>query len=227
MPSTNPARSIKIREALKRVAVGTAAGVPFFLLFAYIPIGFSILLATALLIALLFEWKKLFPPSAPAFWLIAPVYPILPFVLLILLNQMPEFRLLLVAMFTMVFCFDTGSYIAGKTIGDTLIAPHISPKKTWEGVFGGLIMAYVSLCIWLTALNKPILFIPTAFLILVVGFTALAGDLFESWLKRRVKIKDSGNLLPGHGGILDRFDASLFVGIIFFIFRHQLADFLL
>lgn len=117
---------------------------------------------------------------------------------------------------SMVAAHDTGSYIAGKLWGKHKIAPSISPGKTWEGFLGGLI----------SALGVTLFFFePTAsimFFTLVVSTLALLGDLFESFLKRRANLKDSGTLLPGHGGILDRIDAILFVAPLFYFLRHSL-----
>ena len=180
----------------------------------------------ALGIALIFELPKLFPLRSLAFWLVAPLYPVAPFAMFLALNNSPD-RLLLAIMFIMVFTCDTGAYATGSLIGKTKLAPTISPKKTWEGVFGGCILAYIALCIWMTLMNKPITFAPTAALTLAVCALAITGDLFESWLKRRVKIKDTSTLLPGHGGVLDRFDACMFAVVLFYLLRSPLSKLLL
>ena len=107
----------------------------------------------------------------------------------------------------LIIATDTGAYFAGRSIGGAKLAPRISPNKTWAGLIGGMIAASaVSLMLY------PLMPLPnTALSAILVGcFTALlgqAGDLFESWLKRRKGLKDSGSLLPGHGGILDRLDS--------------------
>jgi len=120
------------------------------------------------------------------------------------------FLLLLLTVWTM----DVFSYFFGKLWGCHLIAPKISPKKTWEGTFFGVLVSGLvvlfgfswlgyktSLLIWISALLLP-----------VFGFL---GDLFESTIKRRYSRKDSGELLHGHGGFLDRFDSMLFVTVAF------------
>lgn len=106
---------------------------------------------------------------------------------------------------------DTMAYITGSFIGKTPFS-KISPKKTWEGTIGGIILCVVAMHF----LGK-ILFDHAAFdtgkvylLALVAAVTGTVGDLFESWLKRRAGVKDSGSFMPGHGGFLDRFDSLLF-----------------
>lgn len=152
------------------------------------------------------------------------VYFIIPFILLTSLNHSPN-RILLVVLFIMVFSFDSASYCAGKIFGKNLIAPSISPKKTWEGVFGGVIGCTISLSIITYILNAPhnLSFIPFSIIVCILAFL---GDMFESFLKRRAHIKDSGTLLPGHGGILDRFDSVLLVSYLFFLIQDQLVIFL-
>lgn len=105
---------------------------------------------------------------------------------------------------------DTGAYIAGSTMGRTPLFPRISPKKTWEGFVGGAVLVLVSSQI--LAELMPILrhreWLVIGMLVAVFGSL---GDLVESMLKRSLNVKDSGDLLPGHGGILDRFDAFIFL----------------
>ncbi|HEB41986.1 MAG TPA: phosphatidate cytidylyltransferase, partial [Candidatus Dependentiae bacterium] len=108
--------------------------------------------------------------------------------------------------------------------GKHKIASFISPNKTWEGALGGYIFACIGLflIVWEQEIIKPWWFI--------LGFTltvctlSLIGDLFESWLKRRTHIKDSGTYLPGHGGFLDRFDGIMFAVFFFYIFRDLLIS---
>ncbi len=114
---------------------------------------------------------------------------------------------------------DIGAYFVGKKWGKHYLAPEISPKKTWEGAFGGLICGLVLGCIFGFFANHY-LFQNSTFSILRWGFLSLilvifgvVGDLFESQIKRLLGVKDSGKLLPGHGGFLDRFD-SHFAGLL-------------
>ena len=105
---------------------------------------------------------------------------------------------------------DTGAYVAGSTFGKTKLLPRISPKKTWEGFAGGAILVLVSS--WLLGEYLPVIrhrdWIAIAVIVIIFGSL---GDLIESMLKRSIFVKDSGKLLPGHGGLLDRFDAFIFL----------------
>jgi len=114
------------------------------------------------------------------------------------------------------FANDTGAYFIGRAWGKHKLAPGISPGKTREGALGGLASAVLAAVIMATVLNliSPLSFeywqiIPLG---LLVGVFAQLGDLVESLLKRNTTVKQSGSLLPGHGGILDRFDSLIFVG---------------
>jgi len=106
---------------------------------------------------------------------------------------------------------DTFAFFVGRAIGRHQLAPHISPKKSIEGAIGGLAGAVVAAVVvrvyspWLSTTHAVILG-------LIVGLAGQWGDLFESAFKRDFRVKDSGTLLPGHGGILDRFDSLLFAG---------------
>lgn len=105
---------------------------------------------------------------------------------------------------------DTGAYLTGSMIGKTPLFPRISPKKTWEGSIGGLVTTL--LFGWgLSFLFTEIPLTQWLGLAVIVGIFGGLGDLVESMLKRSVNVKDSGDLLPGHGGLLDRFDAFIFV----------------
>lgn len=126
---------------------------------------------------------------------------------------------------------DIGAYFAGRTIGGPKIAPSISPSKTWAGLFGGMVAASI-LCIFVNPLlnlaatqetqgmwfdlDSHWLWAVTCGVILAA--VAQAGDFFESWLKRRAKVKDSSALIPGHGGVFDRIDGLLPVVLVWSIF---------
>jgi phosphatidate cytidylyltransferase len=116
-----------------------------------------------------------------------------------------------------VFVSDTGQYYTGRLFGRTPLAPIVSPKKTIEGaaggfVFGTLVMVFAGGW-WLPAVNVGI----RALLGVVMVALGIAGDLFESMLKRSAGVKDSSSLIPGHGGILDRIDALLFVAPVYYV----------
>lgn len=104
---------------------------------------------------------------------------------------------------------DVGAYVVGSLAGRRKIAPRISPGKTWEGTFGGFGAAALAVLgiAALFGLGRP----EAAVAAVAIGPVAFAGDLLESWLKRRAGVKDSGSLFPGHGGMLDRIDSLLAV----------------
>ena len=106
----------------------------------------------------------------------------------------------------MVACADIGAYFTGRQFGRTKLAPLVSPGKTWEGVAGGLLTAAMICGGMLVLLGYSALWL--LYVVLLAGISVV-GDLFESVLKRERGVKDSGTLLPGHGGILDRIDAAL------------------
>ncbi len=205
---------------IKRIITITTLGFGFWFVFLYLPpIYFSGILLAILFLIILFEWKRFFPITKPWFWIIMPFYPILPFALLIHLNHLAAYHDLLLILFILVFSFDTGGYVVGTLFGKHKIYPFISPHKTWEGAAGGYIFACIGLALlfWEQGISKPWWFI--LFFSFIVCALSLAGDLFESWLKRRARIKDSGNFLPGHGGFLDRFDGILFAVFFFYFLR--------
>ena len=125
--------------------------------------------------------------------------------------------LVLLSVLLIVWIADTAAYFAGRAFGQRKLAPHISPGKTWAGVAGAILAVLVlSLAIWLfvpdTRIYSNNLFaaIGPAFALLLLALLvalSVVGDLFESLLKRQAGVKDSGQLLPGHGGVLDRVDA--------------------
>ena len=124
---------------------------------------------------------------------------------------------LVLAAMAIVWIADTAAYFAGRAFGRRKLAPAISPGKTWEGVYGALaaVALYALLLLTLapptglaSALDAPVIVASIACALLITGISVI-GDLFESLMKRHAGVKDSGNLLPGHGGVLDRIDALL------------------
>ena len=113
--------------------------------------------------------------------------------------------------FILIWIYDTFAYLTGKFLGKHPLAPKISPKKTVEGVIGGWLAVLISMILIVKSLHVDLDFYTILLFSLILVFLATAGDLFESYLKRRRGIKDSGNLMPGHGGILDRLDSYYFV----------------
>jgi len=124
---------------------------------------------------------------------------------------------LVLAAMAIVWIADTAAYFSGRAFGRHKLAPQVSPGKTWEGVFGALAaVALYSLALvplaraagYAGSLDAPVVILWLAFAVAVAALSVV-GDLFESWLKRNAGVKDSGSLLPGHGGVLDRIDALL------------------
>jgi len=119
---------------------------------------------------------------------------------------------------------DTAAYFVGRRLGRHKMAPVLSPKKTWEGAAGGLVGSILAalLCVWL--LGLPVSYGAGALLGLVGSIVGPLGDLSESWIKRQVGLKDSGTLIPGHGGILDRADSLMFTGpVLYYLIRALTA----
>jgi phosphatidate cytidylyltransferase len=166
--------------------------------------------------------KKPAPVTNIAITVLGILYVALPFSLLILLNGADKphflgFPAILTGYFILTWFYDTGAYLYGKQFGRHKLFERISPKKSWEGTIAGAVVAF------LTALGFTFLipevpaadwFVLTA-IVLVFG---TLGDLVESLFKRSLSIKDSGTILPGHGGILDRFDTILISAPFVFLY---------
>ncbi|NPA71899.1 MAG: phosphatidate cytidylyltransferase [Gammaproteobacteria bacterium] len=121
-----------------------------------------------------------------------------------------------------IWAIDTGAYFSGRKFGKTKLAVHVSPGKTWEGVWGGAALAFIISLIGLFLVQPELLFSEWIFalgLALVALFSVL-GDLFESVLKRQAGLKDSGKILPGHGGVLDRIDSLLIAVPMLYLLWH-------
>ena len=140
---------------------------------------------------------------------------VVPFLLsaLLRLRVMPQGRALLLIPFIMAYCSDTGAYFIGVCFGKHKMCPNISPKKSWEGFFGGIAVAVLVMLAYAFVLTRTTDLQVSFVLALVYGFVgalgSVFGDLMMSVIKRQVGIKDYGKLIPGHGGILDRFDSVL------------------
>ena len=113
--------------------------------------------------------------------------------------------------FGMVWATDIGAYFAGRAFGGTRLAPRISPSKTWSGLIGGMVAALIASAT--IGDRAGITGVPLT-IGLAVGLLAQMGDLGESWMKRRAGVKDSGKLIPGHGGLFDRVDGLLPVALV-------------
>lgn len=128
----------------------------------------------------------------------------------------------LISLLLLIWAVDTGAYVAGRCWGKRKLAPEISPGKTWEGAYGAMVAA------WLWALGAAwwhsVPLFATVPLSLIITWLSIGGDLGESLLKRQAQVKDSGHLLPGHGGILDRIDSLLAAAPAFALALHMLGQ---
>ncbi len=130
----------------------------------------------------------------------------------------------LLALFFMVWANDTFALLTGHYFGRTKLAPHVSPAKTWEGFFGGLVATILAAFVFAIALPNAfghplnVTWFGAVILGALVAVVGSVGDLAESLLKRGTGVKDSGKLIPGHGGILDRMDSVLFAVLVVFFF---------
>ena len=210
-----------------RFITASIIGTFFWIIFFYCPpYIFSLTLFCILITIICTEWNKFFPITSLNFWVSLPFYPVLPFTLMIYMNQLDIYRPLLYYLFLMVFSFDAGAYVTGSLFGKRLIAPRISPKKTIEGFIGGYISVLIVFA-W-ALYNQQIYFSTSSICLfsLLVCTIAFFGDLFESYLKRQAGLKDSGAILPGHGGFLDRFDAIMLTVFFFYAFKDWLIIYL-
>lgn len=122
-----------------------------------------------------------------------------------------------ICIFIITITTDSGAYFIGSLIGGPKLCPKISPKKTISGAIGGMLCAFafgttfLIIFLWISGADYFGYIYPFALLTIILSIISQCGDLFESWLKRLNDIKDSSNIIPGHGGVLDRFDSVLFV----------------
>jgi phosphatidate cytidylyltransferase len=209
-------------QSLYLLGSGLIGGFVWLLALRYLPGNFAALSLTTFILAAFFWllaaplWlARLARPSpslcAVAGWLVAwPTW----FALVVLRETSPW---LLLAIAALVWVADIAAYFAGKAFGRHKLAPAISPGKTWEGVAGGVlgVAVYGFVLCWaahrwdlpITPLFEPAGGWPAIGVMLALAAFSIVGDLFESWMKRGAGLKDSSQLLPGHGGMLDRIDA--------------------
>jgi phosphatidate cytidylyltransferase len=180
--------------------------------------GYSFaILAAAAATAVFYEWTRIARGWGPVWYLAGFLYALAAAISLLWIRERSDPDLpngglvLLLWVFVVVWSTDIGAYFAGRSIGGPKLAPAISPGKTWAGFYGGILAAMVLGGAWAFVSGLPLVLLLLAPLFAVA---AQGGDLFESWMKRRAGMKDSGNLLPGHGGVFDRVDGLLPVAIL-------------
>jgi phosphatidate cytidylyltransferase len=184
----------------------------------------SVLLYTAVmwwLVAL--AWIVIFPGAVSgASAGVAGLFVLIPawLALVRLHEQAPALMLFLLLL---VVAADVGAYFAGRQFGRNKLAPRVSPGKTWEGVLGGLAGAAIVAVIGVRFFTVPV--VPFVGLSLVAVLASVVGDLTESLFKRHAGVKDSGSLLPGHGGVLDRVDSVTAAAPVFLVGLERLGLF--
>jgi phosphatidate cytidylyltransferase len=168
------------------------------------------IVVAAIATAMFYEWTRLTRGWGAIWYIGGFFYALVPALALLWIRERAGFNLLLWA-FIVTWATDIGAYFAGRKFGRRKLAPTISPGKTVEGLYGGIAAATLLGAAWVLTigLGKPLLALAPIFAI-----AAQAGDLFESAMKRRAGVKDSGAWLPGHGGVLDRLDGLVPVAVL-------------
>ena len=180
--------------------------------------GYAFVTLVALAACVIFyEWRRIVSGWGFGWQVSGFIYALVPALALLWIrerfqvNGAPLGAELLLWVFITTWSVDIGAYFAGRTIGGPKLAPAISPNKTWAGLVGGMIAAALFGGLWVYLLQLPhILY----WLAPPFAVAAQLGDLFESWIKRRAGVKDSGTWLPGHGGALDRLDGLVVVATL-------------
>ncbi len=204
---------VGFKEALKLVSIDDNRlyifPVSIWILTPFYPHPSDLLIASIAIMGAVIAYKHLFEAKS----IIPILYPGIGIVYAWMLFR--EYNMLsLLWLVVVVALTDTGAYYTGKKFGKTPFSPT-SPKKTKEGVIGGIIIG--SLGGTLVMIGDSNIFINAIFIALFTSIASIFGDLFESWLKREAGVKDSGDILPGHGGILDRIDGYIFASVTLYI----------
>jgi len=198
-----------------------------FLSMKLIPVYFLGLIMPLLFVAFVLELyrKKKNPIQNIAITLLPILYIGLSFGLLnIMVNFSPAYNYnILLGFFFLIWSFDSFAYLTGVLIGKHRMIERISPKKSWEGFIGGYTLS-IGIAVIISVFFKELTVFEWIFMSVIISVVGTYGDLVESMFKRSIGIKDSGNVLPGHGGILDRFDAVFLaspfvVGYLVFIYK--------
>ena len=195
---------IRTLSALIMVAIALIAAVAGGNLFA--------LLVAAVATAMFYEWTRMTRGWGLGWKVAGFFYALAPAIALLWIRERADDKIaLLLWVFIITWATDIGAYFAGRHFGGAKLAPKISPNKTFAGLYGGMAAAALVGGAWVLGIGMSPLLI-----VLAPIFAALAqaGDLFESWMKRRAGVKDSSNWLPGHGGLLDRLDGLVPVAIV-------------
>lgn len=190
------ARDFDLTFAVHAIAVLIASGLAAL---GYVALGAAVLL-TGAIIVLSLEFG-----DHPILSALGVFYAGLPAIALIWIRSDPTMGFMAVLLLILVVgATDTAAMVTGKSAGGPKLAPRLSPNKTWSGLAGGVLAAAATAALFALVAELPVA--PLALTGLVLGFLAQGGDLAESALKRRFGVKDASNLIPGHGGVMDRLD---------------------
>ena len=182
------------------------------LLAAYVGGSLFAIAVAAIATLMFYEWTRIVKGWGVAWYLSGFVYALLPALALLWVRERDAHGLdLLIWMFIVTWSTDIGAYFAGRRFGRRKLAPRISPNKTVEGLIGGIVAATLLGGAWAVAVGLGAALLALA---PILAIAAQAGDLFESGMKRRAGVKDSGHWLPGHGGVLDRLDGLVPVAVL-------------
>ena len=198
-----------MNQTIKRTLSGAVYVAIMWFGTSYSELSFNLLFGIILLVCL-YEMHKLREGKTK---ILAYVYVLVPFLLIQLFGmtdsdypESPFDPSIILLMFILTWIFDTFAYLVGIQYGKHKIMPSVSPKKSWEGFIGGfvftLLVAYFS-TYFFQSVEEIHLFV----ICVILPFTATLGDFIESYYKRQAGVKDSGNFIPGHGGMLDRMDS--------------------
>lgn len=175
--------------------------------------GYYFAVLAALAAGVMFtEWRRLTDGWGLSWTVGGLFYALIPTLsLLWIRDRAPQGLELLYWVFVVTWTTDIGAYFAGRAIGGPKLAPTISPNKTIAGLVGGMVSAGLASWAWVQYVMLPL---PLLWLAPLFAAAAQGGDVFESWMKRRAGVKDSGTILPGHGGMLDRLDGLVVVAAL-------------
>ncbi len=168
----------------------------------------------------LYEWRALVRAMNPSplretFWTLGGILYLAPAAAMLMLMREGERGFAdVLTLIALVAAIDIGAYFTGRAIGGPKIAPAISPSKTWAGLLGGILGALAVLVLSAKLSAATPTWWQVLGLAVLAAIVAQAGDFFESWMKRRAGVKDSGKLIPGHGGLFDRVDGLIAVSFL-------------
>ncbi|WP_310555523.1 phosphatidate cytidylyltransferase [Flavobacterium sp.] len=190
----------------------------------FIDTGLIIISIIILIQLMIWLFKNTSTPSSKiSKWILLIGYVILPFIFIVKIPSEHHFEpILIICIFILIWTNDTFAYIVGKSIGKNKLFESISPKKTIEGFVGGLLFSIIAgiIIAYYSFLKTTSFWILTALFVSVFG---TIGDLVESKFKRIANVKDSGFIMPGHGGVLDRLDSIIFVAPFLFLLHKIIA----